>query len=174
MFDEAPLPLARRRSWPRILALMLVLVAVGSGATWLAWPKSVTATALFEVPRERITIFGNEKSGDSDAAFALLKNTQLALLKSNFLLTSALRNPRVGGSPVFAGVSDPEEWLQDHLNVEFPQDGELLSISLRGPAAQAEDIRVVVDAVAEAYKTEVLGNETAQRLNQRDRLERSL
>ena len=112
------------------------------------------------------------QSGTQD--YEILKKTQLALLKSKFLLTSALRDPRVSKSPVFAGVADKEEWLQDHLEVKYPQNGEILAIELRGPASQANDIRMIVDAVAGAYKKEVLGKEQARRLSSRDMLERSL
>jgi hypothetical protein len=106
--------------------------------------------------------------------FDILKKTQIALLKSKFLLTAALRDPGVASLPIFAGVKDPEEWLQDHLKVEFPHDGEILSISLTGRESQADDLRRVVDAVAEAYKKEVLGNETQRKLTIHDILERSL
>jgi hypothetical protein len=111
---------------------------------------------------------------ESDSDYQILKKTQIALLKSKFLLTSALRDPGIASMSVFAGLPDPEEWLQDHLEVAYPQDGEILSISLRGPASQADDLTRVVDAVAAAYKNEVLGDETARKMNIHDMLERSL
>jgi len=147
----------------------------GGFVFWLVKPQTATATALFEVRRDVPSLAGN-RSGQSgsDQDYEILKKTQLALLKSKFLLTSALRNPSIAASPVFAGVADPEEWLQDHLEVEYPENGEILAISLRGNKSQAEDLRVVVDAVADAYKREVLAKELARKMNIRDMVERSL
>jgi hypothetical protein len=175
MSDDASLPVVRRRRWPRVVGLVLLLAVVGGFVFWLVKPQTATATALFEVRRDVPSLAGNRpgQSG-SDQDYEILKKTQLALLKSKFLLTSALRNPSIAGSPVFAGVADPEEWLQDHLEVEYPENGEILAISLRGNKSQAEDLRVVVDAVADAYKREVLAKESARKMNIRDMVERSL
>ena len=52
---------------------------------------------------------------------------------------------------MFAGVHDPEEWLQDHLEVGYPENGQILAISLSGPESQADDLSLIVDAVAGAY-----------------------
>lgn len=175
MSDDAPAPRPRRRLWPRIVGLLFLVALVGGFVFWMVKPETVTATALFEVGMDAPSLVGNQAVlGRPETNYEILKKTQIALLQSKFLLTSALRDPSVGGSPVFAGVRDHEEWLQDHLQVSYPQNGEILAISLRGPASQADDLRLVVDAIAEAYKREVLGNETARRLNQRDMLERSL
>ena len=61
-------------------------------------------------------------------------------------------------------MNDPVEWLQDHLKVSYPQNGEILAIALSGPKSQGNDLILVVDAVADAYKREVLGKETARNL----------
>src|SRR5215213_1856431 len=173
MSDDTSLPVIRRRRWPRIVALLLLLTVVGGFIFWLVKPQTATATALFEVRSEVLSVAGNQPQQSGTQDYEILKKTQLALLKSKFLLTSALRNPSVAGSPVFAGVADKEEWLQDHLQVSYPQNGEILAIELRGPVSQADDLRMIVDAVASAYKQEVLGNEKVRRLDVRDMLERS-
>ena len=137
MSDDASSLRVRRRSWPRIAGLLFLVALVGGFVFWLVRPQTATATALFEVRREAPSVAGNQPEPTSGQDFEILKKTQLALLKSKFLLTSALRNPSVAGSPVFAGVVDKEEWLQDHLEVSYPQNGEILAIELRGPVSQA-------------------------------------
>jgi capsular exopolysaccharide synthesis family protein len=87
-------------------------------------------------------------------------------------LTSALRDPGIASLSILAGVRDKEEWLQDHLDVEFPQQGELLSISLTG--TPPEDLEALVNAVAQAYTSEVLSVETDRKLKIHDMVERSL
>ena len=94
------------------------------------------------------------------------------MLKSKFLLTAALRDPSIASLSILAGERDKEEWLQENLDVEFPQNGMILSISLTG--SPPEDLVTLVDAVAQAYKNEVLGKEKSRKLNIRDMMERSL
>jgi uncharacterized protein involved in exopolysaccharide biosynthesis len=175
MSDDASLPVVRRRRWPRIVALALLLAAMGGIAFQLVKPRAATATALFQIRREVPTIAGNQSAQTgSDQDYEIFKKTQLALLKSRFLLTEALRNPAIGASPLFAGVADHESWLQDHLEVGYPQNGEILEIKLRGSKSQANDLIAMVDAVAHAYEKEVLDSETDRKLKQKDMLERSL
>jgi succinoglycan biosynthesis transport protein ExoP len=175
MSDDASLPVVRPRRGPRVIGYLFLVALVGGFIFWLVKPDTATATALFEVRMDTPSLVGNQAAqGQPETNFEILKKTQIALIQSKFLLTAALRNPSVGGSPVFAGVRDHEEWLQEHLEVNYPQNGEILAISLRGPKSQANELRMIVDAVAEAYKTEVLGAEKSRQLNQRDMLERSL
>ena len=70
--------------------------------------------------------------------------------------------------------ADPIEWLQQELQVEFPQDGEILSISLEGPSAEREDLVHLVDAIAKAYRDEVISSERHNKLATRDLLARNL
>lgn len=175
MSNDAPPLGVRRRSWPRLVALLVLVALACLATTWLARSKPVTAIALFEVRRDTPSLVGNQ-SGQitSGSDFEILKKTQIALLKSKFVLTSALRNQGITSLAVLAGQADPVTWLQDHLEVGYPQDGEILEIKLRGTGPQTNDLIAIVDAVAEAYKKEVLGAEKARQLAQRDMLERSL
>lgn len=164
----------RRRVLPRIVAGLFVLAIVGGAVYWLARPERVTATALFEVRIADTSLIGNDFESASEWNYEIVKKTQVAKLKSKYLLTSALRDPSIAASPVFASADNAEEWLQSHLEIGYPENGELLAISLSGPKAQADDLCQVVDAIAEAYDREVLAQEKSRRLAIRDLLERSL
>jgi hypothetical protein len=175
MSDDAPTPRPRRRRWLRVVGLLFLVALVSGFIFWLVKPESATATALFEVRMDSPSVLGNQLAqlgGESN--YEIFKNTQVALLKSKFLLASALRDPKIGGSPLFAGVADPEAWLQDHLEVGYPQNGEILEIKLRGSKSQANDLIVMVDAIAEAYNREAIGKEKSLQLTRRDMLELSL
>ncbi len=162
---------ALRRRWVLAVGMGLVIAAAAAITLWFVFPESSSATALFEVRQEQDSIV-RDAVQRSTQDFEILKKTQLALLKSKFLLTAAIRDPGVASLSILAGERDKEEWLQENLQVEFPHNGEILSISLTG--SPPEDLVRLVDAVAEAYKREVLGKETSRKLNIRDMMERSL
>src|SRR3954471_24592254 len=120
---------AIRRRWVLAMGIGLVVAAVAAVGLWFGFPESSSATALFEVRQEKDSIV-HDAVQRSTQDFEILKKTQLALLKSKFLLTSAIRDPGIASLSILAGERDKEEWLQEHLQVEFPQNGEILSISL--------------------------------------------
>ena len=42
-------------------------------------------------------------------------------LQSYYVLQAAVRNPGIASLSVFAGEPDPVQWLQENLEVDFPQ-----------------------------------------------------
>jgi capsular exopolysaccharide synthesis family protein len=161
---------ALRRRW--LLASCVGLVAAGAAsiALWFLFPESSSATALFQVSNEQQSIaFDVNKQNQN---FDILKKTQLAFLRSHFVLNSAVRDRGIASLSILAGDGDPVEWLQQNLRVDFPQQGEILSISLVG--SPREDLVRLVDAVAKAYRDEVIYEEKQRRLATRDLLARSV
>jgi hypothetical protein len=168
-------------SRPRIrlrFSLLALLIFVTLACFLLAWfvqPNRVVATALFQVDSKKtLSLDKNAPRSLDEREFEVLKNTQLALLKSNFVLTSAIRPPGIASLPVLQGKPDPVAWLQENLDLSFPQNGEILSISLGGTESQGGDLALLVNAVAKAYHEEVIEKERARRLNDRDLLARNL
>jgi hypothetical protein len=179
MQDDAPMIGAGTRSRRplrfSLLALLIFITVVSIALAWLVQKQRVTATALFHVRSTEPRLLGEKSASQSgEADFEILKKTQLALLKSEFVLQSALRNPAIAGLALFPPKTDQLAWLQKHLQCEFIENGEILAIKLRGTEAQANDLIAVVDAVVAAYEKEALANEKARQLNERDLLERSL
>lgn len=164
---------ALRRRW--ILALCMGLLAAAAAAIgcWFLFPESSSATALFQVSSKPETIAFDLNKNTSPQSFDTLKKTQLALLRSHFVLSAAVRNPGIASLSVLAGEPDPVAWLQENLRVDFPQQGEILSISLSSDAPP-EDLVRLVDAVAKAYQDEAVYAEKQRRLATRDLLARSL
>jgi polysaccharide biosynthesis transport protein len=158
----------------RILAFIAIgftLVLAGIFIARAVSSSGDTATALFEVSNEPASVLEGTRLTIQE--FEILKKTQLALLKSNYVLTAAIRPPGVGSLSVLAGKDDPVEWLQENLVVDFPQNGEILSISLKGDE-MPEDLVRLVDAVCRAYKDEVVNELRQRRLAVRDLLARNL
>jgi hypothetical protein len=152
-----------------LLALLVFVTIACLALAWLVQPTIVVATALFQVDRVQSTLSDGESSRRFDELeFELFKNTQIAKLNSYYVLNAALRQPGIAALPVFTGIRDPVTWLQQRLKVEFPHQGEILAISLRGPESQAPDLQRIVDAVAKAYQEEVINAERTRRLGTRD------
>ncbi len=162
---------ALRRRWILALSLATVAASIAAAALWVLFPESSSATALFEVSNKQDTIFDISRQNEQN--FEILKKTQLALLKSNFVLTAAIRPPSIASLSALAGHADPVEWLQENLEVDFPQNGEILQIRLSGDELPDELVQLV-DAVAKAYKEEVVNTLRQRRLATRDLLAQNL
>ena len=163
---EAPPRRSKHRLRFSLLALFLFVTLVCLALAWLVQPKRVVATALFEVSRVEPTLMGGEVYDERE--LEVFKNTQLAKLRSYYVLQAALRNPGIASLAVFAGQRDPVSWLQEHIEAEFVGNSELLAIRLRGPEAHANDLTRIVDEVAKAYVEEVVFADAQSRLNSRD------
>lgn len=158
-----------RRRW--ILALCMgALAGAASGlALWFLFPETSSATALFQVSSEEESLLG-KSSYKAAREFEILQRTQLALLKSYFVMQAALRGPGIEALGVLAGEPDKVQWLMDELSPSFQQNSEILNISLSGESKYSEDLRKLVDAVSTAYDHEVVFEEDQRRKIVRDAL----
>lgn len=152
------------------VGLACLLLVLG----WLGQPRQVVVKALFQVQGEKPSILGDgSPQRFDDREFEVTKNTQRALLTSPFIFNAAVRSPGIASLSILAN-QDPVEWLSERLEVDYPQDGEILAIKLRGPEKDSPDLIRIVDAVAEAYKEEVLFAMKQREQSERDLLARTL
>jgi hypothetical protein len=150
-----------------LLSLLILVTAACLLLGWAFRPIQVRATALFHVSNRPQSIFGDNGPGADKANFELVKKTQIALLESDMVLSAAARKPGIASLQVLRG-REPTAWLAENLEVGFPNDSELLSISLVGPDGFATDLATLVDAVANAYQDEVLYKEKQRHFSERD------
>src|SRR5262245_38596586 len=101
MSDDAAVPEFRPRRWRRIVALLFFLTLVSGGIYWFARPATASATALFKVRIKQDSLL-SEPDPNWQVRFDILKKTQLALLKSRFLRTAAVRMPGVSSLSIYA------------------------------------------------------------------------
>src|SRR5215208_5998013 len=122
--DISDVPPRRFRLHFSLLFLLLVVTGICVLLGWYVQPERATATALFEVSSSPALRLTGDSSRPLDVnAFELLKKTQLAKLKGNYVLTSAVRRPGVANLSIFGGKPDVVDWLSENLQVSFPQDG---------------------------------------------------
>jgi polysaccharide biosynthesis transport protein len=157
-----------------ILAVCMGLVAALAVAValWFIFPESSSAIALFQIDSKEPSLAFDVTHG-TGGDFDILQKTQLALLKSHFVLQAALRGPGIASLSALAGENDPVQCLMDKLSVNFLQNSEILSITLSG-GEDPEDLRKLVDSVASAYLNEVVFAKDQERLVTRDALAKSL
>lgn len=161
-----------RRRWLLALCMGTVIAAATAGILWFVFPETSQAIALFSVSSEKPNLLGDSKVTTAKD-FDILQRTQLAYLKSYFVIQAALRKPGISSLGILAGEPDQVQWLTDEIAPSFQQNSELLSISLTGESAQAEDLRKLVDAVSGAYLDEVVFKERQQRFLVKDALQSS-
>jgi capsular polysaccharide biosynthesis protein len=161
-----------RRRWLLALGMGLVFGGVATAVLWFMFPESSSAVALFRVSSEEPNLVFRGVANET-RQFDILQKTQLALLKSHFVLQAAVRDPSIANLGALAGEDDPIQWLSQRVSVNFPQESEILSISLSGDE-HSEDLRLIVDAVANAYQEQVIFADRNRKLSTRDVLRKSL
>jgi capsular exopolysaccharide synthesis family protein len=83
---------------------------------------------------------------------------------------AALRRPGINGLGTLQGEEDKVGYLVRNVQVSAPMESEVLQVRLRGESPQ--EITAIVNAVTNAYLTDVVNKEKAERLSRRDALEK--
>jgi capsular exopolysaccharide synthesis family protein len=156
-FDQNWLYHCLRRRW--LLALLMGLLVGAATAGLLLWlfPESSSIVAYLRVKsKPPQTVFFDQQQRLTPKDFEIFQQTQLTLLKSQFVLQSALSRPAISQlDAVVKEEPDPVLWLYEELRVSFPGEGEILEVRYDGEE-DPEEMKKVVDAVIAAYEREVL------------------
>lgn len=158
----------------RVFSLLIVLGMAAGAAWWYLRPARREVVALFQVSPDQPALTGNASLPPSRWEWDRLKLTLIAQLKSDYVLSSALRAPRIASLSLLGGKQDPVDWLQHTLQVSFPQDGEVLAIKLVGSSDEESDMVNLVNAVADAFQTEVIGVLRQRKNSDRDLIQRTV
>jgi capsular exopolysaccharide synthesis family protein len=158
---------ALQRRW--LVALVLALVAGPAGAVlvWCAWPRILppghTARTTVHVSSARSGIGGDlVDRGD----FVTYQKTQIAMVKSRLVLSTALQDSKVAELRLVRGQPDPVSWLEKNIKADYATAPEILSISLSGD--RPAELVLLVDVIRETYLREIVNrerNELQSRLN---------
>jgi capsular polysaccharide biosynthesis protein len=158
-----------RRLWE--LAGVAAIVAAAIHATFgddAGEPNSATATLRVGYPQI------SQGNAPHDAnMYEQYRGTQVLLLKSDLVLSGALREEGVLDLPVLqAAKGAPKQWLQDNLLVIAPLGSEVVQVKLRGDD-QAQSAKIV-NAVVDSYLKNVVNAERTDQLNMQSTLETQL
>lgn len=166
--DPRALLAALRRHW--LLAGVLSVLAAGSAgaAVWFFLPPgNHTFTRVLHIAAmPHVVAFEQNQRAD----FNTFKQTQVALLRSRKVLTAALRSPKVANSDWLKQTADPLVWLEKEVKITFPSSPEIMNVSLAGKADQVPNLTALVDAVSDAYLSEIVDKDHQRLLKQLDLL----
>lgn len=158
---------ALRRRWLLASGLGLSITAVVALSAWflLPSPPHTARSQVYIASDQPVVLFHTSETRSDSGAF---RQTQQALLKSRLVLNAALRQPKVAELSVVRAQEDPVAWLEKELKVMPAASPEILSVSLGGD--QAQQVKILVDAVVNAYMQEIVNKEQTKRQARLDHL----
>lgn len=162
---------AARRRCVIGLTLGLFIAIPAAYAIWSAMVPQAEAEAFLQInAADAPLVFetADRKAGGT-SRFTLFKNTQSQLIQTPLVMNAALQSPEVIEVLPIEGVNNPLAWLTNNLKVSFPNDGEIMRLSLRAPNGKLA--LTFLEAVVNAYMDEVVMSEHAARMERLERLE---
>jgi Mrp family chromosome partitioning ATPase/capsular polysaccharide biosynthesis protein len=142
--------------WITVLFLGGALASTLAYAAWNLIPAKYTTTSMIQVSMWDQPIYARENpQGLGD--FNTYLKTQADLLRSQFVLTAALRDPEVASLPMLREQVDPIQFLIDELKIETKDGSEIIKMSLSGEDPRG--IARIVNAVQQAFFDEVVVGE---------------
>jgi capsular exopolysaccharide synthesis family protein len=158
-----------RRSWLRAVVFGPIVAAVVALAIWffLPLPKN-SARSILYVPEENPFILFPDHVSRQD--YLGYKKTQATLVKSREVLSAALHDPKIASLPLVRQKSDPIEWLERDLKVDFSAGPEVLTVTLNGD--RDEEMAQVVNAIVSAYLEVIVTKDHTSRFDRIDQLEK--
>ncbi len=156
----------------KLLFWRSVLVLIVGGASvfvWKAIALKYTAKATLELKRSDPHILSRSAEKYDPAEFEEFRKTQQGLVKNYNVIKAALNDPRLKSRPCIAREDARQNaiaWLTDAISVNFPDKSSgLMVVSSTQP--NKDDAAAIVNAVVEAYMTQVVDKD---RIMRRDRL----
>jgi capsular exopolysaccharide synthesis family protein len=166
-FDALALVRAFRRRWILALSAGFLCAVLTAAVAWWLIPSSkyISRTTLMITTYMPRIIF---ETAEARSDFHIYQRTQMALLKSRYILSAVLRDPRVARLLTVRAQDDPVEWLEKAIKVEYPANSEILELSLSGD--RPEDLEVLLNMITEKYKELVVEAEQKARIDRHNSL----
>jgi capsular exopolysaccharide synthesis family protein len=103
------------------------------------------------------------QTGEAANIFDVYKRTQRQLLRSPTVLTTALQRDTVAHLPLVMQQADPLDWLQGIVNITFPDEAEIMNLSVR--CEEPRTAEALADAIVQVYLDDVVYAEREEKLN---------
>jgi Mrp family chromosome partitioning ATPase/capsular polysaccharide biosynthesis protein len=157
-------PAALVLGYLRLHALLILFCGtfLGGALAYAAWsllPVKYESYALLQVASSPSSIAMGTDPNRSRTDFTTYLKTTAQLIKSDFVLNSALSdaNYQISKLPTLAEQKNPIKFLEDKIVVSYAEGSEVITIRFEGDNPQ--DVGRIVEAVKEAYYREVVEKE---------------
>jgi len=158
-----------RRNWLLGAVLGLLLSGPAAGLAWWLLPDEYTAVEYVRIASNHAPLIFETVDTQGRFDVKSFKNTQRQLLIQPVALSKALKESGMLRNPIVASQDDAVRWLQKKLKVTFPDEAEIMNVSLSmtDPACAYE----ICHAVVGTYFEEVVEKQKAERQQRVFRLE---
>src|SRR5262249_117428 len=149
--------------WLLASTVGLGLFGVCASVTWLCLPAKYTAYALLRVASTEPQLMPDGRAPGFEPE-RYFENTQVALIKSRFILLAALHRPGNGNLKMIREHPDAATWLgEEELKVGYlEQKTEILRIALEG--TDPREVAMVVNAIKDAYLDDAVNARRREKL----------
>ncbi len=131
------------------------------------------STAMVRVSAHAPAIYPGADNKFDPAEWDHVKRAMMAMAKAGSVVGKALDDKVVQDLVIVKQHgAKQEDWLADQITVEFPGNGELMSISVA--LGDHDQSKMIVDALVSAFQREVIDRERTERLTRCDMLEKKL
>ena len=153
---------ALRRRWPLALFAGLLVGCLLAGLIWYLVPVRYESWSLLRVSQFAPGSSSGSALLSQGADFMNFKRDQQNLVTTPLVINSALRTLQSKKIGMLSAIADVEqgEWLRKQLSIDFPGDGQIMRISMKG--SHAREVRDIVDAVTKAYLAEIVQKEATE------------
>ena len=111
--------------------LGLLLSGPAAGLAWWLLPDEYTAVEYVRIASNHAPLIFETVDTQGRFDVKSFKNTQRQLLIQPVALSKALKESGMLKNPIVAYEEDPVRWLQKKLKVTFPDEAEIMNVSLR-------------------------------------------
>jgi len=166
----------------KLILWLLISLLLVSGAVVVAWKAKLfgmtyTAKAYLELAPVNPTIFGAAEKYDP-VAFEMFRDTQATLIKTEKVMTAALRDPQLKNLSCIRKADSDDvtgagavQWLTEAIRVDVPaKGGGIIVVSASEPADRddpsmppGKPAQVIVNAVVQAYMNNVVNTDKEKR-----------
>ncbi len=156
-----------RRRWLLTTTVGLVVGSLAAVCAWFGTSRLYTATAILRISTGRSTVLNVNDHGEAVATFDIFKRTQRQYIRSPRILTSVLQREEVAAK-LKNGPSDPLSWLQQIVSVAYPDDAEIMQVSVRTDDRDLSE--TLANTIVDVYLEDVNEDEHKQKSRHLDDL----
>lgn len=164
VIDPKALLSSLRRKWFLAALLGIIFGAAAAVGAWQYFPAPYLAYCELRISSVNQKILFN--TSEAKTGFGTYKQTQAKLIRSPYVLSTAIRDPEVVSLSMLVEKPHPTEWLEQNLKVNDTGQ-EFLRVSLEGD--RPVELAKIINAVSDAFLNEVVNKE---RTDRQDRLQK--